>query len=100
MEVYSAPEREAILARMESVSRVFYAGAVQTNCHPFIEFCGLMNEYIEICRDTHEAGIDFTQASAHGDQMLKFAPHHLAYLREKLNCIYGPSIASAGVSNG
>lgn len=35
--------------------------------HPFIEFTGLMNEYIVMCENALAQGIDFTETSIHGD---------------------------------
>lgn len=92
------PERKAELEKicrgMESVSHSFYFEATRIGNHAFIEFCGLMNEYIKICRMNMENGIDFTQANTHTGQPMIFAPYHAEYLLEKLDCIYGPSLAS------
>lgn len=86
---YTADERAAMLRGMRAVSDNFYAGAVRVGVHAFIEFCGLMNEFIKLCTEAHEKGIDFTMANVHADQHLPFQPHHIAYLNEKLECIYG-----------
>ena len=69
-ECYSREEREEILKKMKQASNVFYAMATGTGCHPFIEFTGLMNEYIKMCEDAHAKGIDFTQCNAHSGQAL------------------------------
>jgi hypothetical protein len=90
--VYNKKEREEILASMEKVRTAFYYQAVQTKCHPFIEFCGVMGEYLTVCREAHKKGIDFTQANTHSGQALPIQTHNAAYLAEKLNCIYGPSL--------
>jgi len=89
---YSPPEREQMLAMMRETSNAFYKRARLIGCHPFIEFAGLMNEYIKVCRRAHEQGIDFTESSAHSGKPLDFRSYEAAYLGEKLGCIYGPSL--------
>lgn len=82
-----------MLTKMQAVSSAFYAGAVRTGCHPFIEFTGLMNEYIQLCRAAMVQGEDFTETSVHGSgKPLPMQPHHRDYLNEKLECIYGTSL--------
>lgn len=90
--VYSAKEREEILQKMTEASQVFYSMATAIGNHPFIEFTGLMNEYIAICRNAHEQGVDFTQANIHTGGSIPIENHNVAYLGEKLACIYGPSL--------
>ncbi|WP_293126879.1 hypothetical protein [Microcoleus sp. bin38.metabat.b11b12b14.051] len=77
------------LERMRAASDNFYNEAVRTNCHTFIEFTGLLNEYIKICEENLAVGIDFTQSNAHikGPQ-LKIQEHEVDYLNEKLCCIF------------
>lgn len=91
-EIYSKEEREVILRKMHAASDHFYMMATATNCHPFVEFCGLMNEYIKLCEEAHAEGTDFTQANIHAGVPLPMKPYHVAYLGEKLGCIYGPSL--------
>jgi hypothetical protein len=86
---YTPEQREEILQKMQAASNGFYSVAVRTGCHAFIEFCGLMNEFIVVCREAEKAGIDFTTANTHTGQTLPFAEHNAEYLGEKLNCIYG-----------
>jgi hypothetical protein len=93
--VCGSQERGKILTAMRETSNAFYASAVQTRCHPFIEFCGLMNEYISVCTFAHQEGIDFTQANTHTGEALPVGVHHAVYLSEKLNCIYGPSLLTS-----
>ncbi len=82
-------ERAQILKRMRSASAAFYVAAINAGCHAFIEFTGLMNEYIKLCEQAESAGIDWVHANVHGGEHLPFLPHHIAYLNEKLECIYG-----------
>ncbi len=90
---YTQAELEEMLVKMEQASRAFYGDARRTGCHPFIEFTGLMNEYIQMCREALTLGQDFTETSIHGSgQPLPMKEHHRAYLTEKLECIYGYSL--------
>jgi len=78
---------------MRAASGHFYHDAVHTGCHPFIEFTGLMNEYIDICQVALQQGLDFTETSIHGSgKPLPMREHHRQYLTEKLECIYGYSL--------
>lgn len=96
-EVYTKEERAEALRKMKIVADQFYRGAVQTNCHPFVEFCGLMQEYIKVCQAATDKGIDFTQANRHSGAALPIETYHAAYVGEKLGCIYGPSLSQPEV---
>jgi hypothetical protein len=85
-------ELETMLGQMSRLALLFYRNAQKIGNHPFLEFTGLMTEYIGICRAALDAGIDFAHASTHTGLDLPMAPHHGAYLAEKLDCIYGPSL--------
>lgn len=86
-------ELQASITEMQQVTSAFYAGAIHTGNHAFIEFCGLMGEYIKICQTTLDQGIDFTKANIHCGQNLVFHEYNENYLKEKLECIYGTSLA-------
>ena len=90
---YTKPELLAMISQMQAASNEFYRAALRIGCHPFIEFTGLMNEYIQMCREALTQGQDFTETSIHGSgQPLPMKEHHRAYLTEKLECIYGYSL--------
>jgi hypothetical protein len=89
---YSPEERAEMLKKMQALSDLFYSQATQTGCHAFIEFAGLMNEFIRVCEEAHAKGLDFPFANTHSGTPLPFAPHNLSYLGEKLGCIYGPGL--------
>jgi len=93
-EDYTPAERQAMLARMDAVIDEFYKSAARAGCHTLIEFTGLMGEYLNACKMAHERGEQFAFASAHSGSALPFQPYQLAYLAEKLNCIYGPALRS------
>lgn len=85
-----------ILRAMERASNTFYANAFNSgmghHCHAFIEFTGLMNEFIVLCRQAHARGIAFGDANTHTERPLPIEVHQAAYLAEKFDCIFGPSL--------
>ena len=83
---YTADEREAMLVKMRSAAARFYRDAVHTNYHQFVELTGFMNEIIKVCEAMHGRGEDFPT------RQLVLAPHHVDYLREKLECIFGDQL--------
>lgn len=90
---YTKQELHEMIARMRSVSDTYYFGAVRTGCHPFIEMCGLMNQYIAICAQANNAGIDFTETTKHAGGVLPMEEHDVVYLGEKFACIFGNAFA-------
>lgn len=88
----TADARLQCLARMKQASDGFYYDAVRCGNHAFIEFTGLMNEFIKLCADAHEQGIDFTMLNKHSGRHLPFQDYHREYIREKLDCIYGDQL--------
>lgn len=86
---HSSEELQEILKQMRMASAQFYVAAVRCGNHAFIEFTGLMNEYITVCEELQG---DFTQANVHGDTHLPFQEYHIAYIREKLECIFGDAL--------
>lgn len=83
-------ELRKTIAAMGKISHDFYYEAIKTNNHPFIEFCGLMNEYIVVCSQTLADGKDFSMINTHaGDgQSLTVREFNKDYLEQKLNCIF------------
>jgi hypothetical protein len=88
---YTREEMEAMLRKMEAASLQFYEAARRTGCHPFIEFTGFMNEYIKICRDSLNQGVEFPRSNTHTGLALPMKPHQAEYIAEKFDCIFGPS---------
>lgn len=85
-------ELEGVLSQMRNASSILYAMAPRSHHHAFHEFCGLINEYIVICDQTLEAGVDYTETSAHaGAAALVMHGHNRAYIAEKLECIFATS---------
>jgi hypothetical protein len=94
-EHYTAEQRLVMLDQMDRVAANFYSAAVKIQNHPFLEFCGLMTEYIKMCRQAHAAGLDFTNLNQHSGHALPMQPFNARYLGEKIGCIYGPSLQKA-----
>lgn len=72
---------------MEDARDRFYVAAVRIGVHTYVEMAGFMGEFIKMCRDMHEEGIDF------GTEPLRAKPHQLAYIAEKFDCIFGEALA-------
>lgn len=81
-------EQLIAIEQMAKASSVFYATAIHIGNHPFIEFTGLMNEYIQACRDAHAMGIDFSECNTHSGSDLPMADFRINYVNEKLECIF------------
>lgn len=84
------------LKLMQEASDKFYIASGNTQCHAFVEFTGLMNEYIKVCSEFQKANPDddFRSLNAHSGKSLKLKPYHIHYIKEKLNCIYQEEIVS------
>jgi hypothetical protein len=87
----TAQEREVALVNMQKASDAFYRDAISIGNHPFLEFAGLMNEYIKACRAAHDQGLDFTEFNAHSGKALPLHPVMSDYINEKLGCIFSGS---------
>ena len=79
---------ESLLA-MQGIVNAFYRAAVFTNCHAFLEFAGIMEEFLKVCRHNLERGIDFRDCHEHSGIELHLEPWHLNYINQKLRCIFG-----------
>lgn len=79
---------EDVIRKMTAASNAFYRAASATGNHAFIEWTGLMNEYIQICERARQMGINFTRVSKHSGKSLPIKDHELNYLAEKLECIF------------
>lgn len=95
----SESELRAMLLGMRRASHDFYRSAALIGHHAFIEFAGLMHEYIVLCECALARGDDFTETSVHGGKaVLPMEEHHRRYLSEKLACIYGKSLEALALS--
>ena len=92
---YSPEELATMLEKMKAVCQTFYWQAADTGCHTFIEFAGLMNEFIKVCEQSAAAGVDFANASTHTGKPLVVYTYNATYIVEKLDCVFGPTIKSS-----
>lgn len=81
-----------MVGKMREASNLFYRMAQCAGCHTFIEFCGLMNKYIDVCSRAAQEGVDFTLTSVHAGKPLPVEGHDVAYLAEKFACIFAASM--------
>lgn len=86
-------EREHCIDLMAAATCAFYSLSKIIGNHPFIEFTGLLNEYIKICRRAHDAGVDFSDCSGHTGIDLPLSENNIRYINEKLECIFGGRIS-------
>lgn len=91
---HTREEMQEALEKMAAVTKDFYGPATMTGCHAFIEFCGFMNEYIQVCRNSMDQGVDFMDSNTHNEKGLRMETYHAEYLAEKFDCIFGPSLRS------
>ncbi len=87
--LFSKKEMELMLEKMRMASNTFYSMAIQTGCHAFIEFTGMMNKYIDICYRALNEGKQFPFANKHCGEKIHFEDHDIKYLAEKFECIFG-----------
>ena len=81
-------ERQRTLQQMARIVDGFYHHAVKLNVHTFVEFAGFMKEYINMLQKMLDEGIDFI------DNEIRAKPYQMAYVAEKLDCIFGASMGS------
>lgn len=86
--MYTKDERDKMILAMRKASEIFYSQAVHIGNHPFIEFTGLLNEYIQLCELANKQNIDFTQCNRHTGLELPMPEHCRNYINEKLECIF------------
>ena len=88
-DMHTREELEAMLPLMAQASNEFYPKAQRIGNHAFIEFTGLMNEYIQICRRSLEREVDFAAANVHSGVSLEPEDYQVKYMCEKFECIFG-----------
>lgn len=92
----------ALVARMRAVSAqtydLFFLANMGGEVHAFIEFCGVLSKYVDICERAAAQGIDFRHLNTHSNRPLPVFAHDMEYLGEKLACIFGPALRSNPVA--
>lgn len=87
-------EATEAIAKMEAAKNAFYLAAIAAGPHGFIEFTGLLSEYINMCITTADEGSDFNRANTHSNKPLVITDANIDYIVEKLECVYGPTLRS------
>lgn len=90
MSEYTPEELQSLCRNMRQTANAIYPMLIACHVHPFIEFNGLMQKYVDICEYAAEKGIDFPLASEHSGEAIPVHEHDMLYLAEKLRCIFGP----------
>jgi len=87
-----------IIQTLRSLNEQFYwmcfVAKVGSEAHAFIEFNGLMGKYVDLLDAAAKQGIDPKLINEHSGVALPCEGHDMAYLGEKLRCIFGPVIDS------
>jgi len=87
-----------IIRTLRALNEKFYwmcfVAKVGSEAHAFIEFNGLMSKYVDLLARAAEQGIDPHLINEHSGVALPCEGHDMAYLGEKLRCIFGPVIDS------
>lgn len=78
----------------DSVYAMFFHTGMGAQAHAFLEFNGLLQKYVGICRSAAQVGIDFRHLNRHTGKALPIADHDVTYLVEKLDCIFGEALRS------
>jgi len=92
--IYSKVQLEEMVKGMNAVNSAFYPSATKIGHHAFIEFCGLMGEYIKMCEAALAAGEDFTTTNIHVGGALPIRGYNALYLAEKFECIFGTTFSA------
>jgi hypothetical protein len=74
---------EHMLEQMRFTANEFYSSAVRIGQHTFIEFNGMLLEYIKGCQNMYLAEVDFTMNNQRPTE------EELHYIGEKFECIWG-----------
>lgn len=89
---YTKEELLELAKQMRQTANAIYPMLMRCNVHPFIEFNGLMQKYVDVCERAAAKEIQFPFANEHSGQQIPVEPHDMLYLAEKLRCIFGPTL--------
>lgn len=60
--------------------------------HAFVEWCGVMSEHLNLVDKLLISGVDAFDMNQHTGQQLPIPPYQLAYMAEKMECIFDGAI--------
>jgi hypothetical protein len=87
---YSKEELDGLVVQMSRVANTVYVLLQSCGVHAFIEFNGLMQKYVDLCRRAAAEGVDFTMFNTHTGTSFNVLEHDVDYMAEKFDCIFGP----------
>jgi hypothetical protein len=87
---YSQEELKSVVGQMARTADLVYRLLQTCNVHAFIEFNGLMQKYVDLCRRAAAEGVDFTMFNTHTGTSFEVHDHDVEYMAEKFDCIFGP----------
>lgn len=94
LQQYTQDELEEIVSRMDRISSdvywLMFRRGIGSDAPPFLEFCGLMSKYVQVCRAAAKKGVQFPFANEHTGMALPMETYDVDYLAEKFACIFGP----------
>jgi hypothetical protein len=89
-----------ILATADKAVEAFYwhlyGQHIGSRFHAFIEWCGVLSEYLKMVKDS---GVEPCALNTHSRVGCAVPEHQLLYMAEKLNCILAPFLNSASEKN-
>jgi hypothetical protein len=84
------------ISRLRELNELFYwacfRAEIGSRAHAFIEFNGLMSKYVDLLERAVAQGVDPVSLNEHCGVAVPVETHDMAYLAEKLRCIFGPFI--------
>lgn len=88
---YTPDNLTAARGQMYKVIDRFHDSAIAISppIHPFVEFTGLMHEFLAMCDQTIQKDRDFSRATNHGRQALDISMENAACLGKKFAHIFG-----------
>jgi hypothetical protein len=95
--IYTKEECELQLKQMREIASTFYglAQRIRPQHHAFIEFTGLMSKYADMFHATVVKDVDPNICNTHiGIPLFGVQLHDVKYLAEKLDCIFGTTLAN------
>lgn len=89
-------EALAFIADLKKTVSLFYNSLFALNTggkfHAFVEWCGVMGEHLNIVEGLIKNGHNPFADNVHSGQTLPIPPYQLAYMAEKMECIFNGAI--------
>jgi len=89
-------ERIEYIEKLQKIVESFYwtlfHAEVGGKFHAFLEWCGVMGEHLNICKDIAKTGADPFDMNRHTGKTLPVELYRLKYMAEKMECIFDGAI--------